>query len=354
MLVVRADASGRGEEAGMSLVSREIRLAARPVGMPDESSFELVEVRVPDPGRGELLVRNVYMSVDPYMRGRMNDVKSYAAPFQIGEPLTGAAVGQVLRSNHPGFDEGEFVLSESGWRECFLSQGQNLRKIDAKLAPVSAYLGVLGMPGLSAYAGLLEIGKPKEGETVFVSGAAGAVGSLAGQIAKIRGCHAIGSTGSDSKVGFLRDELGFDGAFNYRTTPPRAALRELAPRGIDIYFDNVGGEQLEAAISAMRPFGRIPVCGMISMYNATEPPSGPKNLILVVGKRITIRGFLVGDHLDRYSDFVRDVSAWLREGRILGKETVVEGIESAPAAFLGMLGGENVGKMLVRLAPEPA
>jgi NADPH-dependent curcumin reductase CurA len=338
----------------MAEVSREIRLAARPVGFPKESDFELVETPLPDPGPGELLVRNLYMSVDPYMRGRMNDVKSYAPPFELGKPLHGAAVGQVLHSTHPALPEGEFVLSEAGWRERFISNGAGLRRVDRKLASLSAYLGVVGMPGLSAYAGLLEIGQPKAGETVFVSGAAGAVGSVVGQIAKIHGCRAIGSVGSDTKIGILTEELGFDGAFNYKTTAPRQALRELAPEGIDVYFDNVGGDHLEAAISAMRPFGRIALCGMISMYNATEPPPGPRNLIVAVGKRLTIRGFLVGDHLDRYADFVRDVSGWLREGRLTARETVVEGIENAPNAFIGMLRGENVGKMLVRLAPEPA
>ena len=337
----------------MTEVSREIRLAARPVGFPKESDFKLAETRVPDPAKGGLLVRNLYMSVDPYMRGRMNEGRSYAAPFEIGEPLNGAAVGQVVQANHPEFAEGDFVLNASGWREYFLSDGAGLRKVDPKLAPLSAYLGVLGMPGLTAYVGLLDIGEAQEGETVFVSTGAGAVGSVVGQIAKLKGCRVLGSAGSDAKVEFLRSELGFDAAFNYKTIGPRRAIPELAPEGIDIYFDNVGGDHLEAALYYMRPFGRIPVCGMISLYNATELPPGPKNLGLVIPRRLSIRGFLVGDHLDRLPDFEREMSGWLADGRVLSKETIVDGIEMAPRAFLGMLQGDNVGKMVVRVAPEP-
>jgi NADPH-dependent curcumin reductase CurA len=336
----------------MAELSREIRLAARPVGFPKDTDFELTETRVPDPRKGEVLVRNLYMSVDPYMRGRMNEGRSYAAPFEIGEPLHGAAVGQVVQTNHPEFAEGTFVLNVSGWRESFLSDGAGLRKVDPDLAPLSAYLGVLGMPGLTAYVGLLDIGQAREGEIVFVSTAAGAVGSVVGQIAKLKGCRVLGSAGSDAKVELLRSELGFDAAFNYKAIPPRRALADLAPDGIDIYFDNVGGDHLEAALYYMRPFGRIPVCGMISLYNATELPPGPRNLGLVIPRRLAIRGFLVGDHLDRLTDFERDMSRWLADGRMRSKETIVEGIELAPRAFLAMLQGENVGKMVVRLAPE--
>lgn len=335
----------------MAQQSREIRLAARPVGFPKESDFELAETSVADPAEGELLVRNLFMSVDPYMRGRMNEGRSYTAPFEIGQPLSGAAVGEVVKTETPDFREGDFVMSTAGWREYFLSGGPGLRKLDPEIDPISAYLGVLGMPGLTAYVGLLDIGQPKDGETVFVSAAAGAVGSVVGQIAKIHGCRVIGSAGSDAKVELLKDEFGFDAAFNYKTTPPVKALRDLAPEGIDIYFDNVGGDHLEAALIHMRNFGRIPVSGMISLYNATEIPPGPRVLGLVIPRRLTIRGFLVGDHFDRLPDFERDVGGWVKEGRVRGRETLVDGIEQAPRAFLGMLQGENVGKMVVRLCP---
>lgn len=331
--------------------SREIRLAARPIGFPKESDFELAETSVPEPAKGQLLVRNLYMSVDPYMRGRMNDIPSYVPPYRIGEPLDGGAVGEVVASRHPDWGEGDFVLSLAGWRELYLSDGAALRKVDPKLAPLSAYLGALGMPGLTAYVGLLDIGKPREGETVFVSAAAGAVGSVVGQIAKVRGCRVIGSAGSDEKVAFLRDELGFDGAFSYRRTDPGDALSELAPGGIHVYFDNVGGRHLEAALEHMLPFGRIPLCGMISQYNVGDASSpAPRNLILAIPRRLTLKGFIVSDHFDRFPAFLSDMSGWLRQGTVRAKETVVDGIESAPEAFLGMLRGENVGKMIVRLA----
>jgi NADPH-dependent curcumin reductase CurA len=328
--------------------SREIRLAARPQGLPKESDFELAEADVADPAEGELLIRNAFVSVDPYMRGRMNDVRSYVPPFQVGEVLTGGAVGEVVSSRNPDFAEGDWVTSMLGWREVAVSDGSGLFKLDPSLAPVSASLGVLGMPGLTAYVGLLDIGKPLEDETVFVSGAAGAVGSAVGQIAKIQGCRVIGSAGSDEKVAWLRDELGFDEAFNYKTTPPREALAD----GIDLYFDNVGGDHLEAAISALRPYGRVVACGMISRYNAERPEPGPSNLAMVVGKRLRIQGFIVSDHFHRMSDFVPDMAGWIADGRLSYRETVVDGIENAPRAFIGLLSGENIGKMLVRVGPE--
>ena len=278
--------------------SREVRLAARPVGWPVESDFELVETPLSEPGEGEVLVRNVYMSVDPYMRGRMVDRRSYVPPFQLGEPLAGGAVGQVLASRHPGFAEGDCVSGMQGWRECFAAPGGNLRKIDPKPAPLSYHLGVLGMPGLTAYVGLHDIGKPKAGETVFVSAATGAVGSVVGQLARIRGCRTVGSAGSDTKVKVLLEELGFDAAFNYRTADLDEALAQACPDGIDVYFDNVGGDQLDAALDRMNPFGRIAACGMISTYNAETPPPGPRNQIYLVGKRITMQGFIVADPAD--------------------------------------------------------
>jgi len=325
--------------------SREWRLAARPQGLPKDSDFELAEVDVGEPGDGELVVRNAFMSVDPYMRGRMNDVKSYVPPFQLGEPLYGAAVGEVLASRNERFAEGDWVLHQLGWRELSVSDGHGIQKVDSSLAPPQAYLSVLGMIGLTAYVGLLDIGQPKEGETVFVSGAAGAVGSLAGQIARIKGCRVLGSAGSDEKVAWLRDELGFDRAFNYKT----ASLKEELADGIDVYFDNVGGEHLEAAIYALRTYGRIVACGSISRYNDTEARPGPRNLSMITTKRLRMQGFIIFDHNDRYAEFVRDASRWLRDGSLRYRETIVEGIEHAPEALIGLLEGANTGKMLVRL-----
>src|SRR5262245_40930187 len=272
--------------------------------MPKPTDFELAEVEVGDPGDGQVVIRNAFMSVDPYMRARMNDVKSYVPPYQLGEPLYGGAVGEVVASLNEQVAEGDWVSHGLGWRELAVSDGRGLLKIDPDRAPAQAYLSVLGMPGLTAYVGLLDIGQPKEGETVFVSGAAGAVGSLAGQIARIKGCRVIGSAGSDEKVAWLRDELGFDQAFNYRT----ASLQEELADGIDVYFDNVGGETLEAAIFALRQHGRIAACGSISRYNDTAPSPGPRNMHMIVTKRLRIEGFIILDHNDRYADFARDVS----------------------------------------------
>ncbi|MGZ8688167.1 MAG: NADP-dependent oxidoreductase [Gaiellaceae bacterium] len=325
--------------------SREIRLAARPRGVPVPSDFELAEAELREPGEGEVLIRNAFVSVDPYMRGRMNDAKSYVPPFQVGEPLTGGAVGQVVASRSQ-WPEGTWVVHNLGWREWALSDGAGLLPVDPSLAPVSTALGVLGMPGFTAYVGLLDIGRPKQGETVFVSGAAGAVGSVAGQIAKLKGCRVIGSAGTPEKVAWLR-ELGFDEVFDYRETETRDALRE----GIDVYFDNVGGSTLEAAIGALRIRGRVVACGAISQYNATEPQPGPRNLFMVVSKRLRVEGFIISDHYDRYPDFLADMGGWLRDGKVRYRETVVEGIEHAPDAFVGLLQGDNVGKMLVRVGP---
>jgi NADPH-dependent curcumin reductase CurA len=329
--------------------NREIHLASRPQGWPTAENFRLVQTEVPTPGPGQLVVRNQFMSVDPYMRGRMNDVKSYVPPFALDAPLDGGAVGEVVASEAAGFAQGDTVLHGLGWREYALVDAKAARQVDPDLAPVSAYLGVLGMTGLTAYAGLLDVAAMKPGETVFVSGAAGAVGSMVGQIAKLRGAaRVVGSAGSPAKVERLR-ALGFDAAFDYHDGPVRDSLRAAAPDGVDVYFDNVGGEHLEAAIGAMNPHGRAAICGMIAQYNATEPPAAPRNLALLIGKRLTLRGFLVGDHGHLRGQFVQEVAGWLRAGKIAYDETVVDGIENAPAAFLGMLRGENLGKMLVRL-----
>ena len=336
----------------MPTTSREIRLAARPRGTPAASDFELAEVEIPDPGDGEILVRNAYVSVDPYMRGRMNDAKSYVPPFAVGEPMRGGAVGQVIASRNDRWTEGAWVQHDLGWREAAVLDGRGVRPVDPALAPVSTALGVLGMTGFTAYVGIDDIGGVGEGDTVFVSGAAGAVGSVAAQLAHRRGARVIGSAGTADKVAWL-DELGLDGTFDYREIETRQALRDLAPEGIDVYFDNVGGETLEAAIGAMRLRGRIVACGSISRYNATEALPGPRNLFMVVTKRLRMEGFIVSDHADRFPAFLAEIAPLVAEGAIRHRETIVDGIEQAPAAFIGMLEGANVGKMLVRVGPEP-
>ena len=335
----------------MATRSREIRLAARPHGVPVPSDFELAEVELPDPRDGELVVRNAFISVDPYMRGRMNDARSYVPPFALGEPLTGGAVGRVVESRNERWPEGTWVVHGLGWREAAVTEGQGLRAVDPAIAPVSTALGVLGMPGLTAFVGIVDIGAVREGETVFVSGAAGAVGSIAAQLALARGAHVVGSAGTKEKVAWL-DELGLDAAFDYTRVSTRDALRELAPDGIDVYFDNVGGEALEAAIGAMNRHGRIVACGSVSRYNATEAQPGPRNLFMVVTKRLRMQGFIVFDHDDRFPAFLEEVAPGVQQGTIRYRETVVDGIEHAPEAFIGMLNGANIGKMLVRVGPD--
>ena len=327
--------------------SREIHLVGRPRGVPTASDFAVVEVDIPEPSEGEVVIRNGFISVDPYMRARMNDAKSYAPSFSLGEPMTGGAVGQVVASQNPRFAEGDWVSHGLGWREVALSDGSGLVSVDPAVAPVSTALGVLGMPGLTAYFGLVDIARIQPGETVFVSGAAGAVGSLAGQLAKLKGCTVIGSAGSAEKVAWLL-KLGFDEAFNYRETSVRDALAD----GIDVYFDNVGGPTLEAALAALRLRGRVVACGAISQYNATEAPVGPRNLFLVVTNRLRIEGFIISDHFDRMPAFLAEVAPHLRDGSLQYRETIVDGIEHAPAAFIGLLAGENTGKMLVRVGDE--
>jgi NADPH-dependent curcumin reductase CurA len=335
----------------MDGVGREVRLVARPHGFPDEDLFEVAETPIPAPAEGQVLIRNAYLSVDPYMRPRMNDVRSYVAPFTLGEAMTGGAVGRVASSRNARYAEGDWVLHQLGWREWALSDGTALRRIDPTVAPISTALGVLGMPGFTAWYGLFVLGEPQEGETVLVSGAAGAVGSAAGQMARIAGCHVIGSAGSEAKLAWLR-ELGFDDVFDYKLQTPRQALATLAPDGIDLYFDNVGGEHLEAAIGALRTYGRVVACGSVSRYNDAEPTPGPRNMFMVVTKRLRLQGFIISDHFDRFGEFARQAADWVREGRLQYRETVVEGIENAPKAFLGLLRGENIGKMLVKVGPD--
>lgn len=332
----------------MSVSSREIRLASRPRGLPAADNFTVARVEVPPPAQGQALVRNLFMSVDPYMRGRMNDVKSYVPPFEIGKPLEGGAVGEVVESLTPGLARGDIVTSIRGWREYFLADAREVHRIDQPVEPVSMYLGALGMTGLTAWVGL-KLAEVAAGERVFVSAAAGAVGSVAGQLAKLRGCYVVGSAGSDDKVRVLVDEFGFDAAFNYKAGDVYGQLRARAPEGIDVYFDNVGGDHLEAALSVMRTRGRIIACGAIARYNDEAPAPGPRNLALVIGKRLTIRGFIVSDWLGQMPEFLEEVRPYLRDGRLRAKETVIEGLEHAPQAFIGLMRGENIGKMVVKL-----
>jgi NADPH-dependent curcumin reductase CurA len=329
---------------------RSWHLVARPQGWPVPEDFALRVDPVSPPGAGEVLVRNLHMSVDPYMRGRMNDQKSYVPPFELDQPMSGGAVGEVIASEADGFAVGDHVLHSSGWREYATFDAKHGTVVSAETAPLSAYLGVLGMPGLTAYAGLLEVGSFTEGDVVFVSGAAGAVGGTAGQIARLKGAsRVIGSAGTDEKVELLTSEYGFDAAFNYKNGPVHEQLREAAPRGINLYFDNVGGDHLEAAIGSLRPLGRVVLCGMVAQYNATEPPPGPSNLALAVGKRLRLQGMIVTDHQALQPQFVKEVSGWLRSGELVNRETVVEGLDNAVDAFLGMLRGQNTGKMVVSL-----
>ena len=332
----------------MTTSSREIHLASRPQGWPTPDNFRTVDVELPDPGPGEVLVRNTVMSVDPYMRGRMNDVKSYVPPFALDAPLDGGAVGEVVASASDDLAVGDTVLHQAGWRTHALLPARAARRVDASQVPASAYLGALGMPGMTAYVGLTRVAGMKEGDTVFVSGAAGAVGSAAGQMARLLGAaKVIGSAGSAEKCAWLTDELGFDVALNYKDAPIGRQLREHAP--VDVYFDNVGGDHLEAAIFAMADFGRIAACGAIADYNADAPVPGPRNMMMFVSKRLTLRGFIVSDHGDAASEFYRRAGAWLADGSLRYRETYVDGLDHAVDAFLGLHRGDNTGKMLVRL-----
>lgn len=337
------------------ITSREWRLKSRPVGMPKQDDFEIASVSVPAPGEGQVQVRNNWMSVDPYMRGRMMDRESYVPPFELGKALQGGAVGEVTASGHPDYKVGDKVRSMLGWREAFTASPEEamLEKLPETPLPEQVFLGVVGMPGLTAYAGLLRIGEPKEGDVVFVSGAAGAVGSLVCQIAKIKGCTVIGSAGGQEKCDYLRS-IGVDEVIDYRQHSTRdalvGALKAAAPKGIDIYFDNVGGDHLYAAIEAARPFARLIECGMISQYNATEEAAGPSNIIQVVGKQLKMQGFIVSTHADMAGEFVKDMSTWIPSGQIKYTETTHEGVDNAVNAFLGLFTGGNTGKMLVKLA----
>jgi NADPH-dependent curcumin reductase CurA len=329
--------------------SREIRLASRPSGIPTMSNLTLAQTTLEPLKDGQVLVRNLFMSVDPYMRGRMNDRKSYVPPFDVGQPLDGGAVGEVIESRDEKFKPGDAVVSSFGWREYFIASPNDLRQISRQIQPLSVYLGALGMTGMTAWAGL-HLVDVKGGEVIFISGAAGAVGNVAGQLAKLRGCRVIGSAGSGEKIQFLREECGFDIAFDYKVGPVVEQLKVEAPDGIDVYFDNVGGETLEAALEALRVHGRIIACGGISEYNTEKPRPGPSNLFNMITKRLTMKGLLVRDWLDRQGEFEKEVGGYFQAGKLKSKETVVEGIDQAVSAFLGLFNGSNIGKMIVKLA----
>jgi len=329
--------------------SREIRLASRPTGVPTASNFTLAETTLEPLQDQQVLVRNLFMSVDPYMRGRMNDRKSYVPPFEIGKVLEGGAVGEVIESRSNELKVGDVVTSRYGWREAFIATPKELHAVNKAVRPLSVYLGTLGMTGMTAWAGLTIV-EVKAGDIIYISGAAGAVGNMAGQLAKLRGCRVVGSAGSEEKVKRLIDECGFDAAFNYKTGPVLDQLNLAAPDGIDVYFDNVGGESLEAALSALRVHGRIIACGGISGYNDEKPKPGPSNLFNMTTKRLTMKGLIVGDWLDRQSEFEKEVGAYYQAGKLKSLETVMDGIDQAADAFIGLFDGKNVGKMVVKLS----
>jgi NADPH-dependent curcumin reductase len=337
-------------------INRRIVLASRPEGGPQPGNFRLEESPAPQPKDGEVLLRTLWLSLDPYMRGRMSAARSYAKPVDVGEPIVGGTVNEVVESRHPQFKSGDTVLGYAGWQDYAVSNGAGLRKLDPARAPISTALGVLGMPGMTAYTGLTIIGQPKPGETVAVAAATGPVGSLVGQIAKLKGCRAVGIAGGKDKCRYLLDEFGFDAAVDHRSKNFPDELKQACPEGIDVYFENVGGAVWDAVFPLLNDFARIPVCGLIAQYNMTELPPGPDRtpqiFRQVLTRRLTIRGFIVWDFADQAEAFERDVSTWLKEGKIKYKEDVVEGLENAPQAFLGLLQGKNFGKLLVRVAQQ--
>ena len=344
----------------MSQSAKRIVLASRPVGEPKPDNFRLEDYPVPAPGDGQVLLRTVWLSLDPYMRGRMDDGPSYSATVPIGGVMEGGTVCEVVASNNPGFAKGDYVLAHIGWQQYGLSDGKGLRKVDPKIAPISTAVGVLGMPGMTAYTGLLEIGKPKASETVVVAAASGAVGSAVGQIAKIKGARAVGIAGGKEKCDYVKNELGFDECLDHRDPDLAAKLKEACPKGIDVYFENVGGKVFEAVFPRLNDFARIPVCGLIADYSTifgkdTPAPKWANSIMrAILVKRLTFRGFIVRDFAAMYPDFIRDMPQWLREGKLKHKEFVTEGVESAPEAFMGLLKGANFGKQLVRVGPDKA
>jgi NADPH-dependent curcumin reductase CurA len=332
----------------IDITSREIHLVSRPQGMPTANNFALVPIELEPLLDQQVLVRNLYLSVDPYMRGRMNDSKSYVPSFELNKALDGGAVGEVIESRTEAFKVGDLVTSNCGWREYFMAIPAALHRVNRDRQPASVYLGALGMTGMTAWAGL-NLAEAKAGEIIFISGAAGAVGSVAGQLAKLRGCQVIGAAGSAEKVRFLEEDCGFDRAFDYKNGSIVEQLNQAAPDGIDMYFDNVGGAMLEAALSALRLRGRIIACGSISGYNDLQPQPGPNNLFNMIGKRLTMKGMIVGDWLGHRVEFEQTVGGYFDAGKLKSQETVVVGIEQAVAAFIGLFEGKNTGKMLVKL-----
>jgi NADPH-dependent curcumin reductase len=337
----------------MPETARRIVLASRPVGEPKPSDFRLEEFAVPQPGPGEILLRTKFLSLDPYMRGRMSDAPSYAKPVGVDEMMEGGTVSEVVASNNDKYAVGDIVLAHTGWQTHAVSKGIGLRKLDPSVAPVSTALGVLGMPGMTAYAGLLEIGQPKEGETVVVAAASGAVGSVVGQIARIKGARAVGIAGGADKCRYVKDELGFDACVDHRTADFPEQLKAACPKGVDVYFENVGVPIFDAVLPLFNTFARIPVCGVIAQYNMTELPPGPDRVPLllrnVLTKRLTMRGFIVTDFAAKFPDFIRDMPQWIKEKRIKYREDIAEGLENAPQTFMGLLKGKNFGKQLVRV-----
>ncbi|MCH8110071.1 MAG: NADP-dependent oxidoreductase [Chloroflexi bacterium] len=335
-----------------SAINRQITLAARPDGYPSESDFKQVESPVPQPGEGEVVVRTIWLSLDPYQRGRMRDAQSYAVPVALGEVIVGGIVGRVVETRTPAFAVGDIVEGSLGWQDYGVSDGRNLRKVDTKLGPISTAIGVLGMPGMTAYFGFLDVAEPKPGDTVVVSAASGAVGAIVGQISKIMGCRTVGIAGTQAKIDYIVDELGFDVGINYKTENVASALADACPQGIDVYFDNVGGPITDAVMEQIAVGARISICGQISQYNVEEPEPGPRNLGLLVRNQAKIQGFLVGQFANRHEEARLRIAQWIREGRVKYKEDVVEGLENAPRAFIGLMRGENFGKLLIKVSDE--
>ena len=336
------------------LINRQIVLASRPTGKPESANFRLDETAIPVPEDGQVLCKTIYLSLDPYMRGRMNAGKSYAPPVEIDEVMGAGTVGQVIESNNSKFNAGDFVFGYGGWQEFWVQNGTELKKVDPQLAPISTATGVLGMPGVTAYTGLLNIGKPKKGETVVVAAASGAVGSVVGQIARLKGARAVGIAGSAEKCKYVTEELGFDACVNHNSPEFAEALKAACPDGIDVYFENVGGKVFETVSPLFNDFARIPVCGIISAYNATELPPGPNLTPLlmrdILVKRLTFRGFIVWDFASQENEALSELANWIKDGKLHYREDIVDGLENAPEAFIGLLEGKNFGKLVVRVS----
>ena len=334
----------------MTTMNQQVLLAARPVGAPKETDFRVVETELRDPGDGELLVRTAFLSLDPYMRGRMSEAKSYAKPTELGAVMIGGTVGEVVASNHPKFPVGATVVGTLGWQRYAVTDGKGLMTVDTSRIPASAYLGAVGMPGVTAWYGLVEIGRPKAGETLVVAAASGAVGAVVGQLAKIHGCRVIGIAGGAEKCAYVTSELGFDACLDHRDPALEQQLREATPGGIDIYFENVGGAILDMVLKRLNPFARIPLCGLVSQYNATGAPTPVKYFGALLTSRATVRGFIVSEHMDKWPAALAELGGHVASGRIKYRESITEGLANAPAAFIGMLEGKNFGKALVKVA----